>query len=289
MRHTEQRKNLRSILAGSRCTISASVYDPLSARIAESVGYGIGMLAGSVASNTTLAAPDLIILTLSEIAAQIRRIMRVSNLSLVIDADHGYGNALNVMRTIQELEHVGVSGLTIEDTVLPKPFGQVKDAELISSQEMVGKLRAAVAARSDPELVIIGRTTVEPNGVSRAIERLQAYASTGIDMIFLHGTVDLDQLEIIHAAVNLPIMIGAGKKLGVAKREDLAVRGVRILIPYHNSVTIAGAVKALQETYMHLFNGGAPSDLKSKIASPQEMERIVNSETYEKWRREYLH
>jgi 2-methylisocitrate lyase-like PEP mutase family enzyme len=102
MSHTEQRQKLRAIFAGTQCFSPATVYDALSARVAESVGFQIGMLAGSVASNTTLAAPDLIVITLTEFADQVRRIMRSSNLSLVVDADHGYGNALNAMRTVQE-------------------------------------------------------------------------------------------------------------------------------------------------------------------------------------------
>src|SRR3990172_9767086 len=143
MNHTEQRGKMRVILSGSRCLTPARVYDPLSARVAEAVGYEIGMLAGSVASNTTLAAPDLIVLTLTEFAEQIRRIMRVSKLSLIVDADHGYGNALNVMRTVQELEHAGVSALSIEDTVLPKPFGQAEGKESLTSiEEGLGKLRS---------------------------------------------------------------------------------------------------------------------------------------------------
>ena len=109
MNHTEQRKRLRAIFAGTQCLSPASVYDALSARVAEAVGYKIGMLAGSTSSSTTLAAPDLIVLTLTEFADQVRRIMRACDLSLIVDADHGYGNALNAMRTVQELEHAGVS------------------------------------------------------------------------------------------------------------------------------------------------------------------------------------
>ena len=139
MSHTEQRKRLRAVFGGTKCLSPASVYAALSARVAESVGYEIGMLAGSVASNTTLAAPDLIVLTLTEFADQVRRIMRASKLSLIVDADHGYGNALNVMRTVEELEHAGVSAMSIEDTALPARFGQAEGAdELISTAEMVG-------------------------------------------------------------------------------------------------------------------------------------------------------
>src|SRR3990172_8462836 len=129
MNHTEQRERSRAVFAGTKCISPASVYDALSARVAESVGYQIGMLAGSVASNTTLAAPDLIVLTLTEFADQVRRIMRASDLSLIVDADHGYGNALNVMRTIQELEYAGVSAMSIEDTALPTRFGQAEGKE----------------------------------------------------------------------------------------------------------------------------------------------------------------
>src|SRR5258705_12367287 len=124
MNHTEQRKRFRDALAGSKCLTIPTVYDALSARVAEAVGYDLNFLAGSVASNITLAAPDLIVLTLTEFAQQIRGIMRASGLSLLVDADHGYGNTLNVMRTIQELEHAGVSALTIEDTAQPRRFGQ---------------------------------------------------------------------------------------------------------------------------------------------------------------------
>jgi carboxyvinyl-carboxyphosphonate phosphorylmutase len=283
MNHTEQRKKLRAVLAGSKCLCPASVFDPLSARVAEAVGYEIGLLGGSVASYATLAAPDLIVLTLTELADQIRRIMRVSRLSLIVDADHGYGNALNVMRTVQELEHAGASALMLEDTVLPIPFGQAEGKEsLISIDEGVGKLRAAVAARGDPSLIIVGRTSaLKTEGTEGTVARARAYAATGVDAIYIVGPQKIDQVEAVHAAVRLPIFTGAYLKL-----EDLTAHGVRIVIQGHQPV--AAAVKALRETYTHLFNGGAPADLKSKIASAQEMERLVDAERYRKWQGEYL-
>ncbi|MBI3056878.1 MAG: isocitrate lyase/phosphoenolpyruvate mutase family protein [Betaproteobacteria bacterium] len=286
MNHTDQRNKLRALMAESKCRSPASVFDPLSARVAEAVGFEIGMLAGSVASNTTLAAPDLIVLTLTEFADQVRRIMRVSKLSLLVDADHGYGNALNVMRTVQELEHAGVSALSIEDTVLPKPFGQAEGKESLTSiEEGIGKLRAAVAARSDPSLIVAGRTSaLKVEGVEGAIARAKAYAAAGVDAIFIVGLEKLEQLDAIHAAVTLPIIVGSAP--ASLKREDLAARGARILLQGHQPV--AAAVKALHETYMHLYHGGAPADLKSKIASPQEMERLIDGESYKKWQREYL-
>ncbi len=289
MKHTEQRTRLRAMISGSTCHSPASVYDPLSARVAEAAGFEIGLLAGSVASWTTLAAPDLIVLTLTEFADQVRRIMRVSNLSLVVDADHGYGNALNVMRTVQELEHAGVSALSIEDTELPvafgKPAGLDRD-DLVSLDEAVGKLRAALAARQDPSLIIAGRTSsVRGEGLESALARCRAYAATGIDMLFLVGLEKLEQIEAIYAATRLPIIVG-GTTTPELTREKLAVHGARILFQGHQSVP--AAMKALYEAYTHLRKGGTRADLEPRIASSEEMERLVFGADYRKWQLEYL-
>src|SRR5713101_4927936 len=146
MNLTERRERFRAILAGGRCVHPASVYDPLSARIAEDLGFELGMLAGSIASLTVLGAPDLIVLTLTEFAQQILRISRAGNLPLLVDADHGYGNALNVKRTVEELETAGVSALTVEDTALPPSYGEGTVA-LIAIEEGIGKMRAALSGR----------------------------------------------------------------------------------------------------------------------------------------------
>jgi carboxyvinyl-carboxyphosphonate phosphorylmutase len=286
MNHTEQRRRLRAVFAGTKCVSPASVYDALSARVAESVGYEIGMLAGSVASNTTLAAPDLIVLTLTEFADQVRRIMRASRLSLIVDADHGYGNALNVMRTVEELEHSGVSGMSIEDTALPTRFGQREGAdELISLDEMVGKLKAAVAARHDPATVILGRTAaLRVEGTDGAVKRAKAFADCGVDAIFLVGVESAGQVKAVHDAARLPIMVGSAP--ASIKRDDFAAAGTRVLLQGHQPV--AAAVKALRETYAHLFGGGEPADLRDQVASAKEMDDLVNGGAYKKWQRDYL-
>jgi carboxyvinyl-carboxyphosphonate phosphorylmutase len=286
MNHTEQRKRLRAVFAGAKCLSPASVYDALSARVAESVGYEIGMLAGSVASNTTLAAPDLIVLTLTEFADQVRRIMRAAHLSLIVDADHGYGNALNVMRTVEELEHAGVSGMSIEDTALPTRFGQAEGTdELISLEEMVGKLKAAVAARRDPATVLLGRTAaLKVEGTAGAVKRAKAFAATGVDAVFIIGVESVDQVRAVHDAAKLPVMVGSAP--ASIKREDFAAAGARVLLQGHQP--LPAAVKALKEAYTHLYNGGAPADLKDQIASAKEMDALVSGEAYKKWQREYL-
>ena len=286
LRHTEQRKRFRAILNGNECLSPASVYDALSARVAESVGYKLGILAGSVSSNTTLAAPDLILLTLTDFADQVRRIMRTSDLSLLVDADHGYGNALNVMRTVQELEHAGVSAMSIEDTSLPIRYGQPEGQdELISTGEMVGKLKAAVAARRDPSTVIAGRTAaLKVEDTARTVERVKAYAATGVDCIFVIGVETVDQIKAIHDAAKLPVIVGSAP--ASIQREDFAKAGARVLLRGHQPV--AAAVKALRAVYEHLHNGGAAADLKDKIASSKEMDALVFGEDYKQYMRDFL-
>jgi oxaloacetate decarboxylase len=287
MNHSDQRKRFRAVLQGTKCVSPASVFDPLSARIAEAVGYEIGMLAGSVASNSTLAAPDLIVLTLTEFADQIRRIMRASRLPLLVDADHGYGNALNVMRTVWELDHAGVSCMSIEDPSLPLRFGQGEGTdELISAAEMVGKLRAAVEARGSSDVLIAGRTAaLKVEGVEGTVARVKAYAATGVDAIFVVGLETLDQLSAIQAAAGkLPIIIGSAP--ASLKRDDLAARGARVLLQGHQP--IAAAAKALREVYEHLHKGGAPADLKDKVITAKEMEALVSGDAHKRWIKDYL-
>src|SRR3989442_9035933 len=163
MAFQKRREALRAILKGSACIRAGSVYDPTSVRIAEDLGFELGMFGGSVASLTVLGDPDITLITLTELAEQMRRMSRASMLPVLIDADHGYGSALNVRRTVQELETAGAAGLTIEDTLLPQAFGQAK-TQLISLDEGVGKMKAAVHARADPALVIMGPTGTRGGG-----------------------------------------------------------------------------------------------------------------------------
>ena len=283
---SERRERYRRVLAGNVCVHPASVFDAISARIAESLGFEIGMFAGSIASGTVLGAPDLVVLTLTEFAEQIRRITRGSNISLMVDADHGYGNALNVMRTVEELETAGVSALTIEDTVLPTPFGGGQGERLISLPEMSGKLRAAVAARQDPSLVIIGRSgALRHGGIAEAEKRLQAYQETGVDAIFLAGASTREEVEAMHRATRLPLLLG-GATPALADRNFLAANGVRIALQGHHP--FYASIKAVYDTLKHLKEGGAPADLRDKVASGDLLNIALRQNDYARWQQEYL-
>src|SRR5213075_1356471 len=200
MTFQKRRDALRLILTGSRCVRPGSVYDAISIRIAQDLGFEVGMFGGSVASLAVLGDPDITLITLTELCEQMRRMSRASALPVLVDADHGYGNALNVRRTVQELEAAGAAGLTIEDTLLPPPFGQAK-TQLISLEEGVGKMKAALDGRSDASLVIMGRTgAVSIAGLDDAIARARAYEATGVDALFFTGIKNRGELEALSAA-----------------------------------------------------------------------------------------
>ena len=282
---SERRERFRRILAGPECVHPASVFDPMSARIAESLGFEVGMFAGSIGSATVLGAPDLVVLTLTEFAEQARRITRAGNLSLMVDADHGYGNALNVIRTIEELETAGVCALTIEDTVLPRPYGSSKD-ELISVPEMVGKLKGAVEARQDASLVIVGRTgALRIVGLEEAIERVKIYHSTGIDGIFLAGATKREEVEAIHNATSLPLLLG-GTTPELSDRGFLTAQGVRIALQGH--LPFYASVRAVYDTLKHLKDGGSPTDIGGTVASDGLLVTSQKRADYERWTKDYL-
>jgi oxaloacetate decarboxylase len=264
MAFRKRREALRSILSGSACIRPGSVYDAISIRIAEDLGFEVGMFGGSVASLAVLGDPDLALITLTELAEQMRRMSRAAALPVLVDADHGYGNALNVRRTIEELEAAGAAGLTIEDTLLPQAFGQ-SATQLISLEEGVGKMKAAVDARGDPALVILGRTgAAAVSGLDDAVKRARAYQTTGVDALFLTGIKTRAELEAISAATTLPIVLG-GFPEELVDRDYLAGQRVRIALQGH--APFAAATQAVYETLKALREGQSPQNLKGLASS----------------------
>lgn len=284
MTASARRRQVRDILAGGACVHPGSVHDPISARIAEELGFEIGMFAGSVASLAVLGAPDLIVLTLSEFAGQARRICRASELPLMVDADHGYGNALNVMRTVQELENAGVAAMSIEDTDLPRPFAAPKP-RLVALEEGLGKVRAALAARTDPGTVIFARTGAAGiTGMEDAIARVRAYGETGADAVFLTGVTSRIQLDALSAVATVPLVLGT-MTAELSDRAYLAARGVRIALQGHQP--FQASVQALYATLKALRDGVAPKDLPN-LAPPALMRRLTREDDYDQATRNFL-
>jgi carboxyvinyl-carboxyphosphonate phosphorylmutase len=260
----KRREALRLILTGSICIRPGSVYDAISIRIAEDLGFELGMFGGSVASLAVLGDPDIALITLTELAEQMRRMSRAASLPVLVDADHGYGNARNVRRTIEELEISGAAGLTIEDTLLPQAFGQT-GTQLIALEEGVGKMKAALDARGDPAMVIMARTgAASISGLDDAIARAMAYEAIGVDALFFTGLKIRAELEAIAAATKLPIVLG-GAPEDMTDLDYLANRRVRIALQGH--APFAAATLAVYETLKALREGGSPKNLKGLASS----------------------
>jgi len=282
---SERRERFRALLDEDRCIYPGSVFDPISARIAEDLGFEAGMFAGSIASYTVLGAPDIVMLTLSEFAGQALRICRASQLPLLVDADHGYGNALNVKRTVEELETAGVCGLTIEDTLLPAPFGGSSGKSLVSIEEGVGKMRAALSARQDRRLVVVGRTSaIAFASVEDAIARANAYVATGIDAMFFVGIRTRAQLDAIASEIKIPILLG-GAGAEVYDPDYLASRGVRICLQGH--LPFLAGVRAVYETLKALRDGTPPAEIRT-AASAEVMKRVTREAEYGRWSKDFL-
>ncbi|MFI8743805.1 oxaloacetate decarboxylase [Pseudomonas sp. NPDC077186] len=279
--HHELRNAFRALLASGACCHTASVFDPLSARIAADLGFEVGILGGSVASLQVLAAPDVALITLSEFAEQATRIGRVARLPVIADADHGYGNALNAMRTVIELERAGVAALTLEDTLLPAQFGR-KSYDLISVEEGVGKLRAAQEVRDDSALAIIGRTHAGVQPLTEVVLRTRAYQDAGADAICLVGVRDFAHLEAIAEGLRVPLMLVTYGNPDLRDDGRLAELGVRIVVDGH--AAYFAAIKATYDSLREqrgiaVGNGLSASQLVSKYTSPDD---------YIAWAREYM-
>jgi carboxyvinyl-carboxyphosphonate phosphorylmutase len=280
MTFRQRREKFRSVLSDPACIRPGSVYDAMSIRIAEDLGFEVGMFGGSVASLAVLGDPDVTLITLTEVAEQMRRMSRAAALPVLVDADHGYGNALNVRRTgnalnvrrtVQELEAAGAAALTIEDTLLPQAFGETK-TQLISLEEGVGKMKAALDGRGDPSLVIIGRTgAVSMTGLDDAIARAKAYEATGVDALFFTGIKARGELEALSAATRLPLVLG-GAPEDISDLDYLKSQRVRIALQGH--APFAAATQAVYETLKALREGTSPKALKG-IASAELTGRVT--------------
>jgi carboxyvinyl-carboxyphosphonate phosphorylmutase len=267
----QRRYGLRAVLSGDRCVRPGSVYDAVSVRIAEDLGFEVGMFGGSAASLAILGDPDIALITLSELTEQMRRMSRAGNLPVLVDADHGYGNALNVRRTVEELEAAGAAGLTIEDTLLPQAFGEAKP-QLISAEEGLGKIRAALTARQDPALVVVGRTgAASITSLDDAIARAKAYEAAGVDALMFTGLKSRAELEAASAATTLPIVLGTPTD-DMMDWDFLGEQRVRVCVQGH--APISAAMAAVHATLKAVREGAGPKELKN-LASAELMDSVT--------------
>ena len=284
---SQARERFRSVLSGPGCTLAASIFDPLSARIAHMLGYDVCVLSGSVGKVANLGAPDIVLSNMSDVVDHCRRITRIADVSLMVDAEDGFGNAVNVIRTVKEMEAAGVSAIEIEDNVVPKRFN-VQNPGLVPKEEQVGKLRAAVAVRTDPTTVIVARSSALAQcPLEEALDRIRAYSETGAEALMLVGLPrGRADIEAVHQATTLPLCVLNPPLDARADPFFLSANGVRILML--GNPTFAIAVKAIYDGLKHLKDGGALEDLKEQQAPPELLRAVNRIDELIQWQREYM-
>ena len=279
-------ERFRSVLSRPGCTLAANIFDPLSARIAHMLEYDVCVLSGSVGKVANLGVPDIVLSNMSDVVDHCRRITRIADVSLMVDAEDGFGNAVNVARTVREMEAAGVSGIEIEDNFVPRRFN-VADPGLVSKEEQVGKLESAVAARTDPSTVIVARSaSLALCSLDEAVDRIGAYAQTGAEALMLTGMQSREQLEAVHRATSLPLCVLSPP--ADIRNDDafLAANGVRILML--GNPTFALAVQAIYDGLKHLKDGGALEELNPKQASPDLLRLVNRTDEFVQLQEKYL-
>jgi len=280
---------LREFLKGPEILIAPGAHNAFTARIIEQAGFRAVYMTGSGAAMDLLAMPDLGFLTMSEMVAHARNIVQATKLPVIADADTGYGNALNVKRTVREYEAAGVAALHIEDQVAPKRCGHFAGKEVISREEMIGKIKAALDVRRDQNLMIIARTDARAVlGLNEAIERGVAYSEAGADMIFVDAPESKEELHLIARSIPAPLManMSEGGKTPLLRAEELQDLGYQLVI-YPRSAAGAAA-KAIQELMAILKRDGTTESYLDRIISFEGRNRITGLAHYQELEKKYL-
>ena len=244
---------LRELLKGSHIVVAPGAYDGFSARLVEAAGFKAAYMTGAGTAASHLGQPDLGLTTLTEMATHAAHLAGCLSIPLIADADTGYGNVLNVVRTVREYERAGVAGLHIEDQVAPKKCGHIAGKQVIPTDEFCDKIRAASEYRTDPDLLIIARTDARAvTGLDDAIDRGNRYAEAGADVIFVEAPQSMDEVQRIAREVKAPLLANMvpGGKTPAVKFSDLERLGFRIVI--YPAVCMGAAVAAIERSLARL-------------------------------------
>ena len=271
---------LRRLLDGDDVVIAPGVYDGLSARLAGRGGFpAVYATGGGIARS--MGYPDLGLLGLGEVLDRLRQIVHHARVPVIADADTGYGNALNVRRTVREFAQAGVAALHLEDQTFPKRCGHLDDKSVVPVAEMVGKVRAARDAASDTDLVLIARTdAIAVEGLDAAIERARAYAAAGADVVFVEAPTTEAQIETIARRLPMPKLLNMfeGGKTPFVPPARLRALGYRIvIIP---SDLQRAAIHAMQDVLAAIRRDGSSRGLADRMVSFAEREAIVGTAEY---------
>jgi 2-methylisocitrate lyase-like PEP mutase family enzyme len=282
------RQQLRQLIAKSGYTMVPGAYDTLTARLVEAAGFDAVYLTGGGYSRAS-GYPDLGLLTVVENVRFIGLTVEAVEIPVIADADTGYGNAINVIRTVREYEKSGVAGFHIEDQVAPKKCGHYEGKEVIPKAEMVGKIKAAVDTRRDAEMVIIARSDARAvEGLNAAIDRVNAYLEAGADVGFVEAPQTVEELRIVGRNVNGPNLVNVfeGGKTPMLAASELEAMGFRLGI--YPSQTHRAAIRAAQRVLAVLKEDGHTTRIEGELCTFQERELAVGTAAWRELEEKYL-
>jgi 2-methylisocitrate lyase-like PEP mutase family enzyme len=281
-------RRLRDLLRARKAVLLPGAANALTARVIEDLGFAAIYVTGAGVTNTFLGMPDIGLISVTELAIHVGAMREAVALPLIVDADTGFGNALNVGRTIQTLERAGANAIQIEDQDFPNRCGHFSGKSVIPCAEMVQKIRAAVDARNDPDLVIMARTdAIAVNGFDDAMERAAAYIEAGADMTFVEAPHSKDQIAAIPARLPTPQLINivAGGLTPMIPLHELEHMGYAMVL-YANAA-LQAAVAGMQKVLGQLKERGSLAGRANDLASFEERQRLVQKPQFDALEKKY--
>jgi 2,3-dimethylmalate lyase len=275
------RRSLRTLLQGDQTIVAPGVYDAWSAKLVEDAGFQAVYMSGMAVTGSLLGAPDLGLLTMTEMVNRASAIAKAVKIPVIADADNGYGGPLNVMRTVEDYEAAGVAAIHIEDQVIPKRCGYYPEKELVEPNEMVNRIKATLEARESDEFLIIARSdAIAVEGIEEAIKRAQLYKESGADAIFIEAIESIDQIRLIREEVSGVLMINMveGSKTPLLNIIQLGEIGYKIVIFSGSLLRVASF--AMKKYLENLRSKGSTEEFLPSMMTPNERNRLSRLEEY---------
>jgi 2-methylisocitrate lyase-like PEP mutase family enzyme len=285
---TNLNRTMRALLVPGAGEIMPGAANALAARVIEATGHKVMMVSGAAVANTYLGVPDIGLVSVTELASHVAAVREAVSIPILADADTGFGNAINARRTVQLLERAGANAIMLEDQTYPKRCGHFEGKDVIPKDEMVAKLKAAVDARVDPDLMILARTDARAvEGFEAALDRARAYREAGADFLFVEAPLTKEELTAIPKAVggiHLCNMV-IGGKTPLLPREELAAAGYAVVC-YANAA-LQASLLAMQQVLSHLHLQGSIEGVEDKLMMFAERQKVLDAEKYRQLEKRY--
>ena len=274
---------LRKTLKQEKTVLVPGIYDALSAKIAERVGFNILFHTGYGTAATLLGVPDIGLVSFFEMKERVSNICNAVDVPVIADADTGYGNSLNTMRTVKDYIRSGAAGLILEDQVWPKKCGHMQNKDVISIEEMEGKIKAAVKSRTieHSDLVIVGRTdSLAVEGLDNAIARVKTYQKAGADILFIEAPNQIDDLKEINSKIEMPLLLNQieGGQTPIISLEDAQRLGFKIIL--FPLTSLYASTKAIFDTFTSLMNKKTSTGSENKLITFDLFNELVNHDEF---------